>query len=251
MDHIGGYMFAAAVFFGGIGASVLALFALFPACRGDRSRTLVMAAPAFALGLLLTLSFGYACITDNDPNSSKGDWVAIWTALAGPSLATSLLAILVLRSRRKQYTVKQVLLSPVSFVAVIVFLVIFFVVYGPFISIRFEKSRGIAHIRRHQDPEELRAWASNLISLYSKSNYAAHYSGFEVTNRPPSGIPISDRFCGVWVQRYGYSANEYTDHVVIVCAGGASYWGMDIGNTNYVHKDYTTIEWKPGIYFLH
>jgi hypothetical protein len=101
-EALGGWIFAAAMMFGGLAASLLSLGALFPAWRGDRLRTITFVAPAFIVTLLVTLWIGYGYITDGlrDPRFSISDFMMPWLFLAGPSFATTLLAILVLWFRK-------------------------------------------------------------------------------------------------------------------------------------------------------
>ena len=121
------------------------------------------------------------------------------------------------------------------------FLVLFFA-FGPFLLAGFERYRNISNIKRHQDPEELRAWASHLIAVYSATNFIPG----QVTNRPPSGIPTSGRFPGVFIQR---EPGDGQYHVVLLWGVGVSRWGMDIGDTNFASGGDRKTEWKPGIYF--
>jgi hypothetical protein len=97
-ENLNGWLFAAAVFFGGLIASVLALCALVPAWRGNRRSAFVLASPALVIGVLMTLWGGYWFITDGmrDPDYSLSDFVLPWLVMAGAPLATSLLAIVVL-----------------------------------------------------------------------------------------------------------------------------------------------------------
>jgi hypothetical protein len=103
-ESLDGWLFAAALMFGGLAASLLALGALFPAWRGDRWRTIAFIAPALIVTLLVTLFAAYGYITDGvgDPDSSIADFIAPWVFLAGPSFVTSLSAALVLWIRSKK-----------------------------------------------------------------------------------------------------------------------------------------------------
>jgi hypothetical protein len=97
-ENLNGWLFAAAVFFGGLIASVQALCALVPAWQGNRRSTLVLVTPALVIGVLVTLGAGYGFITDglHDPGYSLSDFAAPWLMMAGAPVATSLLAIVVL-----------------------------------------------------------------------------------------------------------------------------------------------------------
>ena len=97
-ENINGWLFAAAVFFGGLLASILALAALVPAARRNRAATFGLAAPALLVGLLVTIWAGYEFVTDgmHDPDYSIRDFLAPWFMLAGPPLACGLLAVAVL-----------------------------------------------------------------------------------------------------------------------------------------------------------
>lgn len=103
-ENLDGWLFGAAVLFGGLLASVLALCALVPARKNNRPLTFALAAPAFVVALLVTLCAAYGFITDglHDPDSSIGDFAVPWLMLAGPSFATSLLAIIVLSLSAKK-----------------------------------------------------------------------------------------------------------------------------------------------------
>jgi hypothetical protein len=103
-EDITGGLIAATAFLGALIASVLALCALVPAWKGDRRLTFALAAPAMIAGVLATLWIGYGFVTDGtrDPD----DWkllVGLLMLMAGPPLATSLLAIGVVEwSRRRK-----------------------------------------------------------------------------------------------------------------------------------------------------
>ena len=100
-ENIDGWLFAAAAFFGGLIAAVLALCALAPAWKRNRRLTFALASPGFAVVLLMTLWMGYGFITDglHDPDYSISDFAGPWVIMAGPSLVTSLLAMVVLALR--------------------------------------------------------------------------------------------------------------------------------------------------------
>ena len=70
--------------------------------RGNRTTTLAMAAPAFLIGLAITAAVCYGFVTDGlrDPDYTLRDFLAPWLVFAGPPLATSLLAVMVLWLRR-------------------------------------------------------------------------------------------------------------------------------------------------------
>ena len=97
-ENIDGWLFGAALFFGGLLVSILALVALVPAARRNRAATFALAAPALLVGLLVTIWVGYGFITDGlrDPDYSIRDFLAPWFMLAGPPLACGLLAVAVL-----------------------------------------------------------------------------------------------------------------------------------------------------------
>ena len=73
-EALGGWLLAAGILFGGLGTAVLALVALFPASRGNRSLTLSLSAPALILGALVTFWFGYGYVTSglHDPDFEVG-----------------------------------------------------------------------------------------------------------------------------------------------------------------------------------
>ena len=94
-EALDGWLVAAAAFFGGLAASILALGALVPARQRNRPLMLALAAPAFIVGVLVTLWIGYGFVTDglHDPDYSMSDFAIPWLIMAGPSFATSLLAV--------------------------------------------------------------------------------------------------------------------------------------------------------------
>ncbi len=104
-EDIGGWLFAALVLFGGLGAALLAMIALIPARKGHRALALTLSVPALILGLGVTIWLGYGFMTSNlhDPDLDLWqDHVLPWLLMAGPSLATSLLAFAFLWCRRKR-----------------------------------------------------------------------------------------------------------------------------------------------------
>jgi hypothetical protein len=90
------------LFFGGIGASLAALIALIPAARGRRLPTILMIGPAMILGIFYTCRLMAGFIRGGVYNAHEFDiaFVGPWTFIAAPSLATSLVAGLVLWVRR-------------------------------------------------------------------------------------------------------------------------------------------------------
>ena len=104
-------------------------------------------------------------------------------------------------------------------------------------------------IKTHQNPEELRAWAADLIAIYSATNF----TGMKVTNRPPPEIPTSGRNPRVFVQRDPLSETTYEPyHITLAWEAGTflPMWGMDIGNTNFVTSHKNPEMWVSGIYFF-
>lgn len=102
-ESLDGWLFAAAALLGGLLTSLLALAALVPARQRNRPLTFALAAPAFVVVLLVTLWVGYGLITDglHDPDYSLADFAVPWLIMAGPSLATGLLAVAVLWVRTR------------------------------------------------------------------------------------------------------------------------------------------------------
>ena len=102
-ENLDGWLFGAALFFGGLLVSILALVALVPAARRNRAGTFALAAPALVVGLLITLWVGYGFITDGlrDPDYSIRDFLTPWLVMAGPPLACGLLAVAVLIFRTR------------------------------------------------------------------------------------------------------------------------------------------------------
>jgi hypothetical protein len=102
-ENLDGWLFGALLLFGGIIASVLALCALVPARRRNRRLTFILVAPAFLIVVLVTGMMIYAFITDglHNPDYSFSDFAIPWLMLGGPSFATGLLALAVLRHRMR------------------------------------------------------------------------------------------------------------------------------------------------------
>ena len=95
----------AAWLFGGLALSVLALVALFPTSKGNRSATLVLAAPALILGVILAgwRVQGYLGYRPTDPSyNPTPDFVMDLLIMAGPSLLPSSLAVAVLLYKRRR-----------------------------------------------------------------------------------------------------------------------------------------------------
>lgn len=102
-ENFNGLGYAILGLFSALVASLLALAALVPASRGNRSTTLAMAAPAFVIGVLLTLAMIYGFVTAglHDPDYTLHDFVVPWLVFAAPPLATSVLAVSVMYLRRR------------------------------------------------------------------------------------------------------------------------------------------------------
>ena len=103
-DSIDGGILAILVLLAGLAAVLLALFALFPAAHGKKVATLLMAAPAFLAGVTATILQGCAYVQSEDRSDFEfwSDGLMPWVLFAGPSFAASLLAVLVLWSRRRK-----------------------------------------------------------------------------------------------------------------------------------------------------
>lgn len=98
-------------------------------------------------------------------------------------------------------------------------------------------------IKSQQNPEELQAWATNLLALYKDETSRGDFFG--VTNRPPPGIPISKYGPCVYLSKRA----DRQEYVQLGWGGGfLNLWGMKIGDTNLVFPDEEI--WKPGIYFF-
>jgi hypothetical protein len=122
---------------------------------------------------------------------------------------------------------------------------------APFVWASLDLYRTKAQIKRHQDPEELRAWALNLVSIYSASNSMEMIPG-TVTNRPPPGIPTSGRLPRVAVLHDHLSDGSYNQWHIALLWGTSDFapsMAMFIGDTNFVCSGEAVTEWKPGIYF--
>lgn len=104
-------------------------------------------------------------------------------------------------------------------------------------------------IKEHQNPEELRAWAADLIAIYSATNF----TGMKVTNSPPNGIPTSGRNPRVLVLREPLSEATYGQYYITLAWEAGPFlpmWGMDIGETNFVTSHKNPKMWQLGIYFF-
>jgi len=101
-DSIDGGILAILVFGGGLVAAVVALAGLVPAWQGNRVVTLVMIAPAFVCGLVITIYCVHGYVTEglHNPDYELRDFMLPWVFLAGPPLTTSLLAFCVLCYKR-------------------------------------------------------------------------------------------------------------------------------------------------------
>jgi hypothetical protein len=103
-DSIDGGIFALLVLLAGLAASLLAILALFPAAHGKKAATLLMAAPAFSAGVVVTIWLASMYLKEGDSGDLEfwSDCLAPWLLFAGPSFGTSLLAGLILWSRRRK-----------------------------------------------------------------------------------------------------------------------------------------------------
>ena len=103
-ENITGWLIAAAVFFGGLLAALLALGAIIPAFQGNRKLTLALISPAALAVVLATLWIGYGYLTDglHDPDYSIDDFLIPWSMFAGPPLVAGLLAVFVLWLKMRQ-----------------------------------------------------------------------------------------------------------------------------------------------------
>jgi hypothetical protein len=103
-DSIDGGILLILVMLAGLAVSLLAILALFPAAYGKKAATLLMAAPAFFAGVAVTIWLGLTYVQSDDHSSSEfwNACLAPWLLFAGPSFGTSLLAGLILWSRRRK-----------------------------------------------------------------------------------------------------------------------------------------------------
>lgn len=101
-DSIGPGLFWIVILLGGIGCTVIAFVAIFPAARGRLRPAVIMAAPAFAFSVLTTgiLVYFFYFTSDAAPPSpddvaenTKSFW-QVWTFFSGIPLALSLFAML-------------------------------------------------------------------------------------------------------------------------------------------------------------
>jgi hypothetical protein len=103
-DSIDGGILVTMVLFGGVVTSVLALIALFPAKKGNRTLTLCLSIPALIMGMVATvwLAWQYYRQSPHDSSSEIGFSIIAWMILAGPALLTGLLALTVLWIKRDE-----------------------------------------------------------------------------------------------------------------------------------------------------
>jgi hypothetical protein len=103
-EDIGPWLAAAALLFGGLAASILALGALFPASRGNRSLTVGLIAPAIIMVILTTcwLAQGYFRRENHDHEEIIDNYVQPWFFMALAPLVTSVLAGFVLWFKRRK-----------------------------------------------------------------------------------------------------------------------------------------------------
>jgi hypothetical protein len=108
-DDIGGGILALLVLCGVALVSLLALGALFPAARGIKAVTLLMAAPAFIAGVSVTIWLGITYAQDNEHADLEfwSDVFMPWMLFAGPALGTALLAGLVLWLKRRKMKLEE------------------------------------------------------------------------------------------------------------------------------------------------
>jgi hypothetical protein len=115
---------------------------------------------------------------------------------------------------------------------------------GPIIWYENPTKHWESQIRRQQNPAELQAWASHLIELYSKTTQSVRF----LTNKPPTGIPISRYGSGAALMK-AHSTRE-AEHIRLGWGRGdfLPLRGMEIGDTNFASG--STNMWKPGIFFF-
>ena len=101
-DSIGPGLFWIVILLGGIGCTVIAFVAIFPAALGRLRPALLMAAPAFAFSILTTGILVYFFYFTSDATPLSPDDVAentksfwqVWIFVSGIPLALSLFALL-------------------------------------------------------------------------------------------------------------------------------------------------------------
>lgn len=104
-EDIGGWIFVGGVLLAGFATSLLALIAIIPARKGKRAFTLLLAAPAFVVGVSATIwcVHGYMRQSPADSNyNPTPDFIFELLIVAAPALATSLLAVTVLWYKRRR-----------------------------------------------------------------------------------------------------------------------------------------------------
>jgi len=102
-EDIGGWLIAGAFFFGGMGSSILALGALFPASRGNWPLTFLLIAPAIIIVLAISFWLGYGYVKDGvqQPDELSENYIKPWIIMAGLPLITSLVAGVVLCVKKR------------------------------------------------------------------------------------------------------------------------------------------------------
>jgi hypothetical protein len=130
---------------------------------------------------------------------------------------------------------------PKLFWVLFVLSVMLFILFFPILQDEWLARRWENQIKK-QNPEELRAWALKLFSIYATNQNDLYVV---ITNPPPSGMPVS---------KYGPRMVLSSDHTD---KGAIPYvfmvWrftrarGIYVGNTNYSRNEQNI--WRPGIYF--
>ncbi len=104
-----------------------------------------------------------------------------------------------------------------------------------------------AQVKSVVNPDELQAWATNLIAKSSVTNGGSadvkqedipSYVRGIYTNDPPEFVEVITSDAG--------------SYVLVAYGGGFGHWGLYVGYPTLVEKssqNFYVVQWKPGIYF--
>jgi len=108
---------------------------------------------------------------------------------------------------------------------------------------RFERA-----VRKQINPADLQSWATNLLTMYSRSNSVdSEYRSFEITDLPVSLRNVS----GLTPVAFLF-ANPSPERAFTRISWGSGFlghWGFEIGGPEFAYPVGNVETWKPGIYF--
>jgi len=133
-------------------------------------------------------------------------------------------------------------ISRALWVGILVLILLVCLIFFPVFQDEWLARKWEVQIKKHQDPEELRAWAMKLWQPYITNK---HYLFVKITNRPPEGIPVSKY--GPDITLMSRNATNGSMPYLMMIWRGVRAWGIYIGDTNFNGVGYET--WKPGIHF--